>query len=404
TDELISTLNKLDALFVLDRKSSKIYKDAKMTIKQIAHELNVRYIVTGAVRKAGDKLRIQASLIEAANGVTLWDEKFNGTMDDIFEIQEKTALDICEGLKLKLTPEEELLLEEKLTNSPEVYQLYLRALATNAQDPRRTDGIELCLKALAIDPNFIPAHYWLSITYSNQYRFSSMENKHWLELSKEEIQKIMEIDPKHYFSYGPRANYYLNIGEKELALEMALNAVELQPKRRSSHGVLGFIQGELGYKQESIESFKKALELDPSDTRFLITIMAHAFHSGDSDTLEKYWAKAEQHYEHELAREPDNALLLSSFLLASQFAGRHDIGEAIADRLLARPNVTAEMYYTIAGTFCKVGRVEEAVKCIRLYIDSGEAAFDAIDPEWFAALEGTSEYRFILGNHAQPTK
>jgi len=142
----------------------------------------------------------------------------------------------------------------------------------------------------------------------------------------------------------------------------------------------------------------------PSETKFLISIMAYAFHSGDSYTLKKYWAKAEQHYEHELAREPDNALLLSSFLLASQFAGRHDIGEAIADRLFAKANVTAEMYYTIAGTFCKVGRVEEAVKCIRIYIDSGEAAFDAIDPEWFAALEGTSEYRFILDNHAQPTK
>jgi len=123
TDELISTLGKLDQLFVVDSQSSRIYKGAKLATKEIASQLNVRYIVRGAVRKAGDKIRIQATLIEAANGTTLWDEKFNGTMEDIFEIQEKTALDIAEGLKLKLTKEELEEIEERGTENVEAYRL-----------------------------------------------------------------------------------------------------------------------------------------------------------------------------------------------------------------------------------------------------------------------------------------
>lgn len=396
TDELISTLNRLDALFVLDRQSSKGYKSTTLSAKQIARELQVRYIISGAVRKAGDKLRIQATLIDGLNGQSLWDERFSGTMDDIFEIQEKTALDICAGLKLTLTPEEELLLEEKLTNSSEAYRLYLQALAEYPQDFTRMGSIELALKAVLIDPNFIPAHYLLSIFYSNRYKLSNRQEEHWLELSKQEIDKIKAIDPESYFNYGPLANYYLNIGQNERALEMAQKAAEMQPKRRSSYTVLGFIQDSLGMQKESVETYKQVIEIDPTELISYSKIIIYAYQTGDSSASEHYWSKAEHFYELALARNGEQTSLLNQYLVTAEFAEQHKAAVAIAEKLVTKTDLRPTAFYDIAWAFYKGGQLERAAQYLRLYIETGITSFDEDDVTGFAELAGTPEYQAIL--------
>ncbi len=395
TDELISTLNKLDALFVLDRKSSKMYKDAKMTVKQIAHELNVRYIVTGAVRKAGEKLRIQASLIEAASGATLWDEKFNGTMDDIFEIQEKTALDICEGLRLKLTPEEEEMLEEKMTNSPEAYEIYLQARdrANNFGDYNK--AIELCEKAISLDPNYIVCYSSLSIYTSNLYR-RDMTQTHLLARQKEIIQKIVELDPKSPYLYPPRANYYLNIGEKELALEMAKKAVEILPKRWGSWAVLAFIHSNLGNVEESIVAYDKAHEIDPTMVLNYYAKIINSFLLGDEEKIRIEWEKSHKLFALRVEEFPDAVHFRVEYMVVADIAGHSEISVPTARSILVDKEMTLDLHYEVSGIFARNGFTEEAVKHLRTAIDGGYTEFAELDRRWFINLKGTPEYDFLV--------
>lgn len=396
TDELISTLNKLTALFVLDRNSSKIYRDVKLTTQQIARELHVQYVVTGTVRKAGEKVRIQASLISGATGATIWDDKFNGTMEDIFEIQEQTARDIAEGLKLKLTPEEEMLLDEKFTSSVEAFQFYLQARELGNIHSDREGALRLVEKALDLDPTFLPALQLRAITYSNLYRNSIPKEKKWLDLQKETIRRIGEIDPNSYYMYGPRANYYVNIGESELAIEMAKKMVELQPKKPSSHFVLSFVYNALGDPVNGIPALEKALEVDPGHTASITALVMSYTLAGDTASARRVWERGRIQFERRLEQRPDSVGLRVDYLTAAECAGAKDVSIQQAEYLLAQPVVSPEARYNAAGILSKNGRVPEAIAQLRQAIDDGWAIFSDVDPAWFEAMRGTEEYQFLL--------
>jgi serine/threonine protein kinase len=127
TEELISDLSKIRSLRVISRTSSMMFKGTKMDIPAITREVHVRYVLEGSVRRAGNNLRITAQLIDAGSDAHLWAEKYGGTLDDIFDIQEKVSHSIVEALKLKLTPEETELLAERPIPSPLAYEFYLKA-------------------------------------------------------------------------------------------------------------------------------------------------------------------------------------------------------------------------------------------------------------------------------------
>jgi serine/threonine protein kinase/tetratricopeptide (TPR) repeat protein len=127
TEELISDLSKIGSLRVISRTSSMIFKGTKKDIPAIAREVHVRYVLEGSVRKAGNNLRITAQLIEASNDAHIWAEKYGGTLDDVFDIQEKVSQSIVDALKLKLTQAETERLAERPIPSALAYEFYLKA-------------------------------------------------------------------------------------------------------------------------------------------------------------------------------------------------------------------------------------------------------------------------------------
>lgn len=128
TEEIITDLSQIHELCVISRNSSMALKGTKKNTKTIGRELNIQYVLEGSVRKAGNKLRITAQLIDARTDVHLWAKKYGGTMDDVFDIQEKVSRSIVDALKLELTPAEQKKLSEKTTDDVRAYECYLKAL------------------------------------------------------------------------------------------------------------------------------------------------------------------------------------------------------------------------------------------------------------------------------------
>lgn len=127
TEEIITDLSKVHDLLVISRNSAMTFKGTKKKTSEIAREVNVGYVLEGSVRKVGNNIRITAQLIDAVNDTHLWAEKYTGTLDDVFDIQEKVSRLIVDALKIKLSPQEKQKIEERPIDNVQAYELHIKA-------------------------------------------------------------------------------------------------------------------------------------------------------------------------------------------------------------------------------------------------------------------------------------
>ena len=232
TEEIITDLSHVRELLVISRSSAMTFKGTKKTIPEIAHAVNVRYVLEGSVRKAGKDLRITAQLIDAATDAHIWAEKYAGSLDDVFAIQEKVSRSIAEALKLRLTPEEKRRMAERSIDDVTAYECYLRAMAEIWKF--QEDSINLAIRYF---------QRGLEIVGDNALLYSGMAFAYW---------------------------QYVNIGfmqEEGLkkAEELVIKALALEPDYSKAHAVLGWL-GHFGGKfQEAVGHFKRALFVSLDD-------------------------------------------------------------------------------------------------------------------------------------------
>jgi len=163
-EEIITALSRIRWLFVIARNSSFTYKGQAVDVKQVGCELGVRYVLKGSVRKAGMQVRIAVQLIDALSGTHLWADRFDGSLEDIFELQDKVASSVAGLIKPALQAAETARSAHRPTNDLTAYDLYLRAYATFVSPARQTpEVLRLLEQAVARDPRYGPALAWAAI-------------------------------------------------------------------------------------------------------------------------------------------------------------------------------------------------------------------------------------------------
>src|SRR5450759_140813 len=158
-EDIITALSRFKSLFVIARNSSFTYKGKVVDIKQVGRELGVRYVLEGSVRKAGGRVRITGQLIEAATGAHLWADRFDGSLEDVFDLQDRVATSVVSTVSLKLEQAEIERAKRKPTESLDAYDYYLRGSADLERGGRPQSDLALKLfgAAMDLDPNFVPA-------------------------------------------------------------------------------------------------------------------------------------------------------------------------------------------------------------------------------------------------------
>jgi non-specific serine/threonine protein kinase len=208
------------------------FKGTKKTIPEIARQLNVQYVLEGSVRKSANNLRITVQLIDAANDAHLWAEKYSGTLDDVFDVQEKVSRAIVDALKLKLTPEERKKIADRPIDNIAAYQCYLKATAEIWR-----------FEQYALDRARVHLQTGLAILGENALLYSTMA-----------------------FVYFQYAN--IGAGQEDSikkAEEYAQKAIAMNPNLPQAHFILGMINGAFcGNSREWIRLMKKALAVDPN--------------------------------------------------------------------------------------------------------------------------------------------
>jgi TolB-like protein/class 3 adenylate cyclase len=188
-EEIITALSRIRWLFVIARNSSFIYKGKSVGVKQVGRELGVRYVLEGSVRKGGNRVRITAQLIEAETGAHLWADRFDGSLEDVFDLQDKVAIEVAGVIEPALQAAEVRRSAARPTNDLTAYDLYLRALATfyPITKERLLQALELLEEAIAADPLCGPA---LSLAAMCQMR---LVRESWAEVPEAASRKAVDL-------------------------------------------------------------------------------------------------------------------------------------------------------------------------------------------------------------------
>jgi adenylate cyclase len=235
TDDLITDLSKISGLFVIARNSVFTYKGKPVKVRQVAEELGVRYVLEGSVRKANDRVRINAQLIDAKTGGHLWAERYDREYADIFELQDEIIGNIVSAMMVKLTGVEQTRLVRRPTDNLEAYDYYLRAErgAYTEDYSLFIDALSLYEKAIEMDPDFAAAYAGYARVVVDVWRFSYGE-----------------------VLAGPVA--------RKQAYKAASRALTLDTNIPRAYSVLGILQAEDGRYDEALASVRKAVSLGPN--------------------------------------------------------------------------------------------------------------------------------------------
>ena len=276
TEELLNMLTRVKSLHVPGRSSSFAFKGKNEDdiFRKVGEQLHVNAVLEGSVRKAGDKLRITAQLINVADGFHLWSETYDRDMKDILAVQSDVARRVVEALQVQLGVEEARALTKKPTENPEAHRLYLLGRYHFAKFTRAgwTNAIHYFEQALQLDPNFALAYCGLADTYGWAGGQIMAGREAWakeMELAQKALALDSNLAEAHlamgtalFSALGPHSS------EKELD-----RAVELNPNLALIYDQYGWTFAEMGRFDEAIAAEKKALELDPLNT-FLNTDLA----------------------------------------------------------------------------------------------------------------------------------
>ena len=264
SEELLNLLSRIPELRVISRTSAFSYKGKDIKATEVARELNVAYILEGAVRKAGNRIRITAQLIEARSDTHLWSETYDRTLDDIFQIQDELAEAVTSGLKVTLLGA----VSEPRTTEPEVYSLYLQGrYFNNLRDNESLQKAQLAFEqALAADPDYAPAWIGLSMTYGFQFRNRERGKEEGLKLAMQAAKKGLEIDDSLATGWSTLAylkrSYEWDWAGAQAAIEKAL---ALEPNNVNVLGAAASLSNTFGDTPKSIELFEQIIERDPLD-------------------------------------------------------------------------------------------------------------------------------------------
>lgn len=270
TEELLNALTKVDGLQVTSRTSAFAFKGKNDDIRDIAIKLNVDKILEGSVRKSGNRVRITAQLINAADGYHLWSENFDRNLTDIFEVQDEISGIITNKLRenFAATQQNESLVRAH-TKNLDAYTQYLKALHYwNKVTPADTrKAIECFEKAIELDPRYAQAYAMAAGAYSNLGATGQMLPQKAFEIVSRYADKALELDNMVAEGHIAKAGLYLFYEWKwEESYRALQNAIKLNPSATAAYQLLGFYYIIVGQKDEAIKILEEGVRIDPLST------------------------------------------------------------------------------------------------------------------------------------------
>jgi len=342
TEEIITALSKIPRLFVIARNSSFVYKGKSVKVQEVGRELGVRYVLEGSVRKAGDRVRITAQLIEATTGNHLWAERYDRDLKDVFALQDEITMKILMALQVKLTEGEQA---RVLGKGTENYEAYVKILQGREHIYRMSkEGNVLARQsfeeAIALDPEFAVAYTYLAWTYLLEL-LAGLGDSPGQSVARaiEFAQKALTLDDSLADAHALSGSIYLVQRQWEKAVAEGERSVALNPNSADNIGLLGMTLYSVGRPEEAIALVKKAIRLNPMPPDWLLENLATAYRmTGRHD-------EAIAEFKRVLHRNPDYFGARVNLAVIYSLLGREEEASAAAAEVLrVDPKFSVEHY------------------------------------------------------------
>jgi eukaryotic-like serine/threonine-protein kinase len=396
-DEISTKLSKIQGVDVASHSAVTSLKVSDKTPADIGHQLGVRYLLEGSVRKAGNQVRVNVQLIDSSTGFQTWADDFTGDLQNVFSLQEQAALKIAEALNIHLSPQEQQAVKHRYTQNPQAYEEFLmgRSLLVHEDQPQALEASRKHFEAaLRLDPNYAPALAGLSHVEGYYYRDLDSDLAH-LQRSEQLAKQALAIDPQlpeaHIALgrvFGVRYQYADAVRELRLV-------VQSEPENALAWDILSWA---LAYQTppeatEAEKAAREAIRLNPS--------LGYAqYHLGRALYMQNRFPEAMAAFDRcdEISGNSDVANLGRAQALSAQ----NRYGEALSTMLKGRKVKTSNDFYWLSSFYAGNGDKEKALATLQKSFELGYRDFLAINANpAFSSLRNDSRLQRLLRRNSK---
>lgn len=372
TEDIIIELSKIKNLRVFPRSAVLAYRDKPTTAPQVGQQLNAAYVLGGSLRRAGNRLRITAQLVEARTGHSVWAERYDRHVEDVFAIQDEIAQNIARALQVMLTEKEKRAIQKAPTADVQAYDYYLRGRQFFYQFTQR--GIEFArqmfARAIVLDSDYARAYAGVADCCSFLYQYWEASEANLKEADAASRQAL-ELDPELAEAHAARGlAVSLNKRYEEAQREFE-TAIRLNPNLFEAYYFYARARFTEGRLEEAAGLFEKACQVNPQDYQAPSLLAMVYAGLGQKAEAARVYRRALQVTEKHLELHPDDARAL--YLGAGSLCqlGERQRSMEWAGRALAMDPEDAGVLYNVACVYSLLGEVEKAIACLEKSITSG---------------------------------
>jgi len=403
TEDIITELSKIKGLNIFSRPTVLAYRDKRVTPAQIGQQLKAAFVLAGSLRRAGNRLRINAQLVDTQTDFPLWSERYDREMKDVFEVQDEIARNIAEALRITLSPQEQAALAAKPTENLQAYDLYLRG-KNYARRMTRQDlefALQMFENAVSLDPNFALAHAAIANVCA-QTHYNYGRDPIWLKRAEAASQRAVRLQPHLPEVLVAQAWILYAAQNYEDAIHCAKQAIDRKRDCEGAYYLLCRALFASGRHQEIATIADKALDISGEDYNCYVPIMNALEVMGKQEALRNTRQRRVVALENHIKHVPEDAR--ARILLGGDYAAMDRVDDAIRETnfAIALRSNEATVLYNAACNFCQLNRKPEAIAALRKAWDAGfkDADWARQDPD-LSILYGTSEFEELYPPNRQ---
>ncbi|HET7817100.1 MAG TPA: TIR domain-containing protein [Sphingomicrobium sp.] len=371
TDDIITDLSKVSALSIVARNTAFTFKGRTLDVGQLARQLNVTHVLEGSIRKSGDRVRINAQLINGEAGDHVWADRYDRDLTDIFAIQDEISKAIVSALRLKLLPKEKKAIETRGTSSVEAYNLYLMArqhwISGNDGDVRRDEVVvRISQQATEIDPGYAKAWALIALAQA-EMRFRHSRDVDALAAA----ERALQLDPDLPEALCVKARYLADEdGKPEEADRQIQNALRLDPDSWEVNKEAARLLNRSGKMREAIPYFEKAASLVDTDYHSSGMLQTCYAAIGDDEGLRRSAQMTVERTQRVLAQDPSMGSALGFGAVALAALGEGDRAKEFIKRAMLMDPENLTMRWNLACSLSRyLGDKDAAIDLLSTFID-----------------------------------
>jgi TolB-like protein/cytochrome c-type biogenesis protein CcmH/NrfG len=402
TEDIVTELSKIAQLEIFPRSEMLAFRDKPVTAQQVSQQLGAAYVLEGSIRRAGNRVRITAQLVEASTRHSVWAERYDRQLEDVFAIQEEIARSIAQALRITLTPQEEKIIARKPTENPQAYDFYLRG-RSYAHRENMDYALQMFEQAIKLDPNFALAHAGIAHLCGLIYEIREQSPK-WIERGLAACDRATALAPDLPEVLVARARLFYAQKKYDEAALLAQRAIERKPDCEGSWNILGRTYFASGRFEEAAAIVDRAIEANGNDYNTYPPFRSALERLGRKKDAEKVREQMIKVLRQQLELVPED--VRARILLATQLAySEQDADEAVRHLQTAvalRPG-DSNTLYNAACTYGVLARRAEALETLKKAFTAGYG-----NPNWAAndsdlvCLHDDPEFRKLVGISTRP--